>query len=103
MSPPSSSSFANIDILEPLDMISMHYRFEITDGRIITGLLISIDDQSNLLVTEATEYNGSGLARELGLVAIPKTTIQNIGVDKKELEKNIRYRERINGSSSASH
>lgn len=72
----------------PLDFISRVYTFEITDGRTIEGVLIAIDDQSNLLVTNATEtYNSNSNLyhkRELGLVSIRKNTIKKVSMLRKD-------------------
>lgn len=77
--------------MEPVDLISHSYVFEITDGRIIEGILIAIDDQSNLLVTNATEaYNNNENyyhKRELGLVSIRKSTIKKVSMSSKDLKK----------------
>lgn len=75
--------------MKPVDLISHSYIFEITDGRIIRGILIAIDDQSNLLVTNAIEsyisrsnYNHK---REIGLVSIRKHTIKRVKMVSNEL------------------
>lgn len=73
--------------IQPLDLISQSYTFNIIDGRVIRGILIAIDDQSNLLVTNATEsFNDH--QRELGLVSIKRNTIDKVFVTEKEY-KNI--------------
>ncbi|ODV84291.1 hypothetical protein CANARDRAFT_200983 [[Candida] arabinofermentans NRRL YB-2248] len=87
----SSSLSSSADVLHPIDLISLPYKLHITDGRILSGILISIDDQSNLLVSNVLETNGD-ITRELGLVSVPKSTISKIYVDDNEWNKNIRYR-----------
>jgi small nuclear ribonucleoprotein (snRNP)-like protein len=72
--------------MEPLDFISRSFVFNITDGRTIEGILIAIDDQSNLLVTNATESKDNH-RRELGLVSIRKETIDKISITKKEYKE----------------
>lgn len=73
--------------IQPLDLISQSYTFNIIDGRVIQGILIAIDDQSNLLVTNAIEsFNDH--QRELGLVSIRRNTIDKVFVTEKEY-KNI--------------
>ena len=67
----------------PLDLISHSYTFDITDGRAIQGVLIAIDDQSNLLVTNAVETCGSH-HRELGLVSIRRNTIARVLTTERE-------------------
>lgn len=67
----------------PLDLISHSYTFDITDGRVIQGVLIAIDDQSNLLVTNAVETCGSH-HRELGLVSIRRNTITRVLTTERE-------------------
>lgn len=69
--------------MEPIDLISRSYTFDITDGRIIQGILIAIDDQSNLLVTNATESKDNHY-RELGLVSIRRNTIKKVSVSLKD-------------------
>lgn len=70
--------------MEPVDLISHQYRFDISDGRRISGILIAIDDQSNLLITNATEAAPTGHTRELGLVSIRRSTVDRIWVSKQE-------------------
>lgn len=68
---------------EPPHLISHTYVFNITDGRVIQGVLIAIDDQSNLLVTNAVETFGDH-QRELGLVSIRRDTIDKVLTTERE-------------------
>lgn len=69
--------------MNSLDLISRTYTIIISDGRIIRGVLIAIDDQSNLLVNNASElFNDHH--RELGLVSIRKNIIEKISVSETE-------------------
>lgn len=84
----SQTSISTImSTLEPLDLISQTYTFHITDGRVIKGILIAIDDQSNLLVTNATESSFDH-HRELGLVSIKRDTIDKVFVSEKDYNNN---------------
>lgn len=72
--------------MEPIDLVSKEYTFNITDGRVINGILIAIDDQSNLLITNATEAKGEGHFRELGLVSLKRETIEKVYMTKQEYQ-----------------
>lgn len=76
-------SSTNNQTMEPVDLISRTYTIKISDGRIIKGVLIAIDDQSNLLVNNASESHGEHY-RQLGLVSIRKNIIDKISVSKTE-------------------
>lgn len=65
-------------MVDPIDLVSHSYTFQIVDGRSITGVLIAIDDESNLLVTNAQESDNHGHFRELGLVSIKRDTIAKV-------------------------
>lgn len=66
---------------DALQLIAREYVFDIKDGRSVCGILVAIDDQSNLLVSNAREiYNTHN--RELGSVSIRKNTIDKISVSK---------------------
>ncbi|GME99157.1 unnamed protein product [[Candida] boidinii] len=97
----------NLDssILEPIDLISVPFKFQIKDGRLLSGVLIAIDDCSNLLVTDVEEEiivlepsaDGSKKTEErhlrrLGLMSIPRDTITKILIKDSEFNKTIKYR-----------
>lgn len=73
---------------DPIDLISQNYVFHIKDDRVITGILIAIDDQSNLLVTNATESFDDSHHRELGLVSIKRDTIEKVFMTEKDYKRN---------------
>ncbi len=68
--------------LKPIDLISQKYRIELTDGRSLEGLLIAIDDQGNLLVSNVTEVN-DGVRRQIGLVSIRRKCMKKVFVSSK--------------------
>mgnify|MGYP003362809075 CR=1 FL=1 len=72
--------------LRPIDLISQRYRIELTDGRSLEVLLIAIDDQGNLLVSDVNETNG-GVQRQVGLVSIRKKYMKKIFASSKCLDK----------------
>ncbi|GMM29860.1 hypothetical protein DAMA08_026050 [Martiniozyma asiatica (nom. inval.)] len=71
--------------MEPQDLINHHYSFQIIDGRCISGDLLAIDDQSNLLVTNAVE-SVNEKSRVLGLVSIRQSTISKVFIKKETLD-----------------
>ncbi len=77
--------------LLPEDLISLTYKLEITDGRLLEGILVAVDDQSNLLITNVMETSGD-IQREMGLVSVPRNSIRKVFVDKTEYQKSIRWR-----------
>jgi small nuclear ribonucleoprotein (snRNP)-like protein len=67
--------------MSPIDLISRPYTFAIADGRSIHGVLIAIDDQANLLVTNAAETTPDGThTRQLGLISLRRDTIKSVCV-----------------------
>lgn len=64
----------------PIDLISLPYQFKLTDGRWLNGVLIAIDDQGNLLVSDAVETSGK-VTRNIGLVSVPKSAIVKVYTD----------------------
>ncbi|KAG7882947.1 hypothetical protein KL905_001649 [Ogataea polymorpha] len=77
----------------PIDLISLPYQIVLVDNRQLDGILMAIDDQRNLLLSDVYEHSGSQ-TRHLGLVSVPKNTIKSVLVDKNEYAKAQRYRER---------
>ena len=71
----------NYNTMSPIDLISRPYTFAIADGRSIHGVLIAIDDQANLLVTNAAETTPDGThTRQLGLISLRRDTIKSVCV-----------------------
>lgn len=67
--------------MSPIDLISRPYTFAIADGRSVHGVLIAIDDQANLLVTNAAETTPDGThTRQLGLISLRRDTIKSVCV-----------------------
>ncbi|KAH3664962.1 hypothetical protein OGATHE_003777 [Ogataea polymorpha] len=75
------------------NLISLPYQIVLVDNRQLDGILMAIDDQRNLLLSDVYEHSGSQ-TRHLGLVSVPKNTIKSVLVDKNEYAKAQRYRER---------
>ncbi|PVU95749.1 hypothetical protein BB560_005847 [Smittium megazygosporum] len=50
-------------------------RVHISDGRVFEGYFTCIDDQANLIISEAMEYS-KDISRQVGLIMIPKKFIQ---------------------------
>lgn len=73
-------------LLSPMDYISLPLRISITDGRIVTGVLLAIDDESNLLLTNVYEYM-AGNQRDLGMVSVPRKTILKVEASSDEYSK----------------
>ena len=75
------SKHSHHSTMSPIDLISRPYTFAIADGRSIHGVLIAIDDQANLLVTNAAETTPDGThTRQLGLISLRRDTIKSVCV-----------------------
>jgi small nuclear ribonucleoprotein (snRNP)-like protein len=88
---------AGLDILQPKDLIGLTLRVEITDSRVLTGVLLALDNRPNLLLTNVSESSQQRLlskpndlqtvTRSLGLVSVPYETIKTVKVATSEVEK----------------
>ncbi|ODV97211.1 hypothetical protein PACTADRAFT_1786 [Pachysolen tannophilus NRRL Y-2460] len=82
--------------LSVVDYISLPFKIEIVNSRTVKGVLIAVDDQSNLLISDATEYyhddENSLRHRNIGLVCVPKAAIVKVEVDRLEYEKTKRWK-----------
>lgn len=64
-----------------MDFISKELSLKTTDGRQIRGVLLAVDHQANLLLTNAAEFHPeTQKSREIGLVSVPKCAISTISV-----------------------
>lgn len=68
--------------MQPEDLISRQYIVDTTDGRQIVGILLALDDQGNLLLTNTTEQTPH--MRELGLISVRKQSISKISLSKND-------------------
>lgn len=73
-------------VFSPKDYISLPLRISIIDGRIITGVLLAIDDESNLLMTNVYEFKAE-IQRDLGMVSVPRKTILKVEASSDEYRK----------------
>ncbi|CAH2449381.1 Hypothetical protein PP7435_CHR3-1776 [Komagataella phaffii CBS 7435] len=83
-------------MLHPTDLISLPLRVSITDGRQIKGILIALDDDCNILLSNAVELrneNGKWMSRELRLVSIRKFTISKIEADSSSYNDTVKMRD----------
>lgn len=88
----------NSALLDIADYISLSLRITVVDGRILHGILVAVDDQANLLLTEVVEFFNNQLKdeitqRQIGLVSVPRDTISKIEMDKNELLKTVQWKQ----------
>lgn len=57
------------------------------DGRILSGTLVALDCQLNLLLDHVQEHRGEDHGeRSLGLVSVPRNSITSIRISKRRLD-----------------
>lgn len=86
---------AALEDLIPSDIIGAELRITVTDGRVLKGVLLALDNKPNLLINNCTETStlqGEVNSRELGLVSVPNDTITTIEIKKDELDKTLDWK-----------
>lgn len=79
--------------LHPSKYIGSNVYVQLKDHRLLTGILTVIDPFGNLLLSNVIEESKDKLnnqaihKREIGLVSIPKDSLVNIKMDRKEWTK----------------
>ncbi|KAK6202779.1 uncharacterized protein RJT21DRAFT_118855, partial [Scheffersomyces amazonensis] len=83
----------NKEVIPPERYVGHQLRVILKDTRILDGVLISIDPYGNLLLgntfeTSTDKLNPDNLhTRDIGLVSIPKDTMNSIRTDKQTYKK----------------
>lgn len=72
--------------LTPEKFIGSQFLVELKDGRVLDGVLTVADPFGNLLMSNVYEDNEDN-HRELGLVSVPRESIEKIFMDPKAFKK----------------
>lgn len=64
-------------------------------NRILKGSLMALDAQLNLLLDHVQEHTDDGNQRSLGLVSVPRKTIQSIKLPEGELNQLIQFKRNL--------
>ncbi|CAI4057252.1 hypothetical protein N7582_000812 [Saccharomyces uvarum] len=70
-----------MDALKLSDFIGSTLIVSLAEGRILIGSLVAVDAQMNLLLDHVEERIGSG-SRMMGLVSVPRRSVQSIKITK---------------------
>lgn len=65
------------------------------NDRVLKGSLMALDAQLNLLLDHVQEHTGDGNQRTLGLVSVPRKTIQSIKLPQVELHQLIKFKRNL--------
>lgn len=77
-----------MDCLKLPDFVGCTLHVSHGDGRMLTGTLVALDCQMNLLLDHVQEHRAEDHGqRSLGLVSVPRNTITSIKMGKGKLEK----------------
>ncbi|EGV64869.1 hypothetical protein CANTEDRAFT_104213 [Yamadazyma tenuis ATCC 10573] len=68
--------------IAPEKFIGSSLRVELSDNRVLDGVLTVVDPFGNLLMSNVYETNKSN-RREVGLVSVPRATISKLYIDKR--------------------
>lgn len=83
-----------MDALQLRDIVGSTLYITIDSSRRLSGTLVAVDAQANLLLDNVTEYKDSS-HRTLGLVSVPFNTIADVQVSAKLLDQRVQYRQRF--------
>lgn len=77
-----------MDCLKLPDFIGCTLRISHGDGRMLTGTLVALDCQLNLLLDHVQEHRGQDQGeRSLGLVSVPRNTITSVKISRTKLDR----------------
>lgn len=83
-----------MDGLQLRDIVGSTLYVTIDSSRRLSGTLVAVDAQANLLLDDVTELCGDS-RRALGLVSVPFDTIADVQVSSKLLDQRVQYRQRF--------
>ncbi|GAV54416.1 hypothetical protein ZYGR_0AL01480 [Zygosaccharomyces rouxii] len=86
---------ASMQELKLPDFVGCTLYVNLQNDRVLKGSLMALDAQLNLLLDHVQERTGDGNQRALGLVSVPRNTIQSIKLPQAELHQLVQFKRNL--------